>query len=96
MLINKKLNPIVTGLFIRRRKLNISFVLITQSCFPVRRNVRLISTNYFIKKIPNKHKLQQNEFNHSSDIGFQGFTNLSKKLQQNHILFIDSYYPCIK
>ena len=30
MLSNKKLNPIVTELFIRRRKLNISLVFITQ------------------------------------------------------------------
>ena len=82
----------MTGLFIRGRKLNISFVLITQSYLTKKKNVRLISTNY----IPDKHKLQQNAFNHSSDIGFQGFTNLSQKLQENDILFSDSYYPCIK
>ena len=33
MLSNKKLNPIVTDLFIRGRKLNISLVFMTQSCF---------------------------------------------------------------
>ena len=33
MLINKKLHPIVTELFIRGRKLNISLVFITQSYF---------------------------------------------------------------
>ena len=33
MLNNKKLNPIVTELFIRVRKLNISLVFITQSYF---------------------------------------------------------------
>ena len=35
MLSNKKLNPIVTELFIRGRKLNISLVFITQSYFAV-------------------------------------------------------------
>ena len=35
MLGNKKLNPIVTELFIRRRKLNISLAFITQTYFPV-------------------------------------------------------------
>ena len=35
MLGNKKLNPIVTEFFIRRRKLNISLAFITQSYFPV-------------------------------------------------------------
>ena len=33
MLSNEKLNPIVTELFIRSRKLNISLVFITQSDF---------------------------------------------------------------
>ena len=35
MLSNKKPNPIVTELFIRGRKLNISLVFITQSYFAV-------------------------------------------------------------
>ena len=35
MLSNKKLNPIVTELFIRGRKLNISLVFITQSYLTV-------------------------------------------------------------
>ena len=42
MLSNKKLNLIVTELFIRRRKLNISLVFITQSYFAVPKNIRLI------------------------------------------------------
>ena len=40
MLSNKKLNPVVTELFIRRRKLKISFILITQSYFAVPKNIR--------------------------------------------------------
>ena len=43
MVNNKKLNPIVTGLFIRGRKLNI-FVFITQSYFAVLKNITLNST----------------------------------------------------
>ena len=35
MLSNKKLNPVVTELFIRGRKLNISLVFTTQSYFAV-------------------------------------------------------------
>ena len=35
MLINKKLNPIVTEFFIRGRKINISFAFITQYYFAV-------------------------------------------------------------
>ena len=42
---NKKLNPIVTELFIRGRKLNISLVFITQSYFTIPKNIRLNSTH---------------------------------------------------
>ena len=41
ILSNKKLNPVVTELFIRGRKLNISLVFITQSYFAVPKNIRL-------------------------------------------------------
>ena len=54
MINNNKLNPIVTELFIRGRKLNISTVFITQSYFKVPKDVRLNSTHFFIMKIPNK------------------------------------------
>ena len=39
MLNNKKFNPVVTELFNRGRKLNIS--LVTQSYFAVQKNIRL-------------------------------------------------------
>ena len=54
MVSNGKLNPIVTELSIRGRKLSISLVFITQSCFAVSKNIRLNSTHYFIMKIPSK------------------------------------------
>ena len=57
MINNKKLNPVVTELFIRGRKLNISIVFITQSYFKVPKDVRLNSTNFFITRIPNKREL---------------------------------------
>ena len=79
MINNKKLNPIVTELFIRGRKLNISIVFITQSYFKVPKNVRLNSTHFFIMKIPNKRKLQQIALNHSSDIDFKDFIKILKK-----------------
>ena len=79
MLINKKLNPIVTEFFIRARKLNISLAFITQSFFAVPKNIRLNSTYCFVMKIPNKRELRQIPFNHSSDIDFQNFMSLSKK-----------------
>ena len=44
MLSNDKLNPIVTELFIREIKLNISLIFITQSYFVAPKNFRLNST----------------------------------------------------
>ena len=54
MINNNKLNPVVSELFIRRRKLNISIVFIMQSYFKVPKDVRLNSRHFFIMKIPNK------------------------------------------
>ena len=47
MLNNKKLNSVLTELFIRGRKLNISLVLVTQSYFAVAKIIRLNFTHYF-------------------------------------------------
>ena len=79
MINNKKLNSIVTELFIRGRKLNISLVFITQSYFKVPKDVRLNTTHFFIMKIPNKRELQQIALNHSSDIDYKDFVNIYKK-----------------
>ena len=57
MLNNKKLNPIVTELFIRDRKLSISLVFISLYCFLMPKNVRINSTHYFIMKISHKQEL---------------------------------------
>ena len=47
MINNRKLNPIVTELFFRGRKLNISIAFITQSYFKVPKDARLNSTHFF-------------------------------------------------
>ena len=48
MLSNKKLNPTISELLIRVRKLNASlaFIFITQSHFAVSKKIRLNSTHY--------------------------------------------------
>ena len=76
---NKKLKSIVTELFIRERKLNISPVLITQSYFKVPKDVRLNTTHFFIAKIPSKRELRQITINHSSDISPKDFINIYRK-----------------
>ena len=50
ILSNKKLNPVLTKSFIRRRKLDNSFVFITKYYFTASKNIRLIFTHYFIMK----------------------------------------------
>ena len=88
MLSNKKLNQVVTELFIRERKLDVSLVFITQSYFDVPKNTKLNPTHYFVIKIPNKRELQQFAFNHSSDIDFQDFMNLYKKYNAKAYSFL--------
>ena len=88
MLSNKKLNTVVTELFIRGRKLNIPLVFITLSYFAVPKNIRLNSTHYFIMKILNKREFQQIAFNHSSDIDFKDFMNLYKKYFAKLYIFL--------
>ena len=88
MLSNKKLNSIVTELFVRGRKLGIALVFITQSYFANPKNLRLNSTHYFIMKIPNKRELQRIPFNHSSDIDFKDFMSLYKKCTGNPYSFL--------
>ena len=69
MINNKKLNSIVTELFIRGRKVNTK----------VPKDIILNSTHFFIMKIPNKRELQQIALNHSSDIDFKDFMKIYKK-----------------
>ena len=56
---NKKLNPKVTELFTRRKKLNISLVFITQAYFVVLQSIILNSTYYFVMKIRRTIELEQ-------------------------------------
>ena len=88
MLSNKNLNPIVTELFMKGRKRNISHAFITQSYIAVAKDIRLNSTHYFIMKILNKQELQQIAFNHSSDIGYENFMNIYKKCTANPSSFL--------
>ena len=88
MINNNKLNPILTELFIRGRKLNISIVFITQPSFKVQKDVRLNSKHFFIMKIHNKRELQQIALNHSSDIDFKVFTKIYKKCAKGPYSFL--------
>ena len=87
MLCNKKLNLIVTKLFIRGSKLYIPLVFTTHSFFIFEKNIRLNLTHYFVMNIPNKRESQQIAINHSSDINIYNFMNLYKNCAEKNILF---------
>ena len=76
MINNKKLNPVVTELFITDRKLNTLIAFITKSYFKVPKDVRLTSIHFFIMKISNNGELQEIALNHSSDIDFEDFKKI--------------------
>ena len=88
MINSNKLNLIVTELFIRGRKLNISLVFITQSYFKVPKGVKLNSTHFLIMKIQNKRELRQIGLNHSSDISSKDFIKIYKKYTAEQYSFL--------
>ena len=79
MIHNKKLNSMVTELFIRGRKINISLALITQSFFKVPKDFRLNTNHFFVSKILNERELRETAINHSSDISSKDFINIYRK-----------------
>ena len=95
MINNKKLNSIVTELFIRGRKLNISLIFITQSYFKVPKDFRNNSTHFFVMKIQNKRELMQIAINHSSDINTKDFIEIYRKCTDKpySFLVIDTTLP---
>ena len=79
MISNRKSNQIVTEIYTRRIKLNISTVFIGQSYFIIPKDIRLNRTNFSILKTPNNLELQKIAFSHSSDIEFEDFMVLHWK-----------------
>ena len=90
---NKKRSPIVTELFIRGGKLNISTVFITKYFFKFPENVTL-NWKFFFIKIPKKWKLLQITFNRSSYIELTDFLNQYKKFTTKpySVLVIDTTF----
>ena len=60
MIHNKNLDSVVTELFIRGRKLNISLFFITQSYFKVPKDVRLNTNHFFIAKNSRQQRTSRN------------------------------------
>ena len=88
MINNKKLNSIVTELFIRGKKLDITLLFITQSYFKVPKDVRLNTSHLFVTKISNKRELEQIAINHSSDITTKDFINICRECTAEPFSFL--------
>ena len=86
---------IINKLFIRRIKLNISLVFITQSYFSVPKVVKLNSTHYLIMKINHKRELQNIAINHSADIDYKDFMKIYREYTKEPYSFmtIDTTLP---
>ena len=95
MIRNKNLNFIVTELFIRCRKLNVSLVFISQSYLKVPKHVRLNTSHFFIMKIQDKTELQHIAINHSSDTNTKDFIEIYRKCTDKPYSFfvIDTTLP---
>ena len=71
-----KFKAIVKELFIRRRKVNISIVFITQSYFRTPKDARLNSTHYILMKIGNKKELKSIAEENSGHSDFKDFLKI--------------------
>ena len=87
MLSNKKVNAVVTELFIRGRNLSVSLAFITQPYFTASKNIRLNSTHNFAMEISTKSELQKLNLIIYQIFTFKALWIFIKSVLQNHILF---------
>ena len=92
---NRRFQAMIKELFIRRRKLNISLIFITQSYFSVPKDARLNTTHYFIMKINNRIELKNTATDHSADIDYQDFKKIYRECTKEpyNFLTIDTTLP---
>ena len=76
ILSNKKLNSVVTELFIRGSKIKISLLFIMQSLFEVPKIVRLNTKHYFIIKAQKKKKKKKKKKRKFQQIAYCKFLQI--------------------
>ena len=92
MLSNEKLNPIVAGLFIRGRKLNISLVFITQFISLLQKIQHTIS----LWKFQTKDNFNKLHLNIRQILTFKTLWIFIKSVLQTMFFFGYWYYSCIR
>ena len=73
---NKNFKRIIKELFYRARKINVSFVFITQSYFRALKDARLNSMHYIIMKINNKKELKRIAEEKSGHLDYKDFLKM--------------------
>ena len=73
---NKNFKQIIKELFYRARKINVSIVFITQSCFRALKDARLNSTHYILMKIGNKKELKRIAEEKSGHLDYKDFLKI--------------------
>ena len=73
---NKNFKRIIKELFYRARKINVSFVFITQSYFRALKDARLNSTHYILMKIGNKKELKRIAKEKSGNLDYKDFLKI--------------------
>ena len=92
---NNRFQAIIKELFIRYRKLNISLVFITQSCFKTPKDPRLNSAHYLIMKIRSRRELQNIAIDHLANIDYKNFLKIYRDCTKESYSFltIDTTLP---
>ena len=85
---NKKAQSVLKELFIRCRKLTISFCFISQSYFNIPKEFRLNSLHYLIMKIRNRRELQQIAIDHFADIDYKDFLKIYRNCTKEPYSFL--------
>ena len=95
ILSNKKINPIVTELFIRGRKVNVCLFLIHSLISLFQKIQDWIQHTILSWKFQTKENFNKLHLFHSWDIDFQDFINLNKKsiVEPYSFLVIDTTVP---
>ena len=73
---NKNFKQIIKELFYRARKINVSFVFITQSYFRALKDARSNSTHYILMKIGNKKELKRIAEEKSGHLDYKNFLKI--------------------
>ena len=73
---NKKFKKIIKELFYRARKITVSIVFITQSCFRALNDAKLNSTHYITMKINNKKELKRIAEEKSGHLDYKDFLKM--------------------